>query len=470
MMRTHLIRFALFFLLVVYVRAGDYSRYPVLDAYIKEALQNNLALKQKQFDFRKSMQALREARGMFYPSVGIEARYSRAGGGRTIDFPLGDLMNPVYRTLNDILVGIGQPPRPFPTLENQTIPFLREREHETKIRAVQPVFQPALYYNYKIKSNLQQINENEVAVYTRQLIQDVKKAYFNVLKTEYLVRLMRQTAEVVQENLRVSQKLYENDKATREVVYRAETEKSKIEQSILEAKNQRQIAAFYFNFLLNRPLDKAITLIDDLKLDTYLIPEAEQAWREALKRREELKQLEEAVNAADYSGKIAASSFLPALNLVADFGYQGEEYRFGKEDDFWMVSGILQWNLFRGFQDDARRQQAVMEKKKLETQLQEFRMQIRLQVQKAVNRVITAKKSIRVAEDRVNSARESFKIVNKKYKEGMAAHIEYLDARITMTRAEVNRLIAYYEYLIYQAELERVTAALSLENFKEDAK
>ncbi|HID38816.1 MAG TPA: hypothetical protein EYP36_04805 [Calditrichaeota bacterium] len=87
-------------------------------------------------------------------------------------------MNPVDQTLNEILVGIGQAPRPFPTLDNQSIPFLREREHNTKIRAVQPVFQPALYYNYKIKNNLQQIIAKEVAVYTRQLMQDVKKASF----------------------------------------------------------------------------------------------------------------------------------------------------------------------------------------------------------------------------------------------------------------------------------------------------
>ncbi len=443
--------------------AQEYSHYTVLDAYIKEALQNNLALKQKRFDFRKSMQALREARGMFFPSIGIEARYSRAGGGRTIDFPLGDLMNPVYRTLNDILIGLGQPPRPFPILENQTIPFLREREHDTKIRAVQPIFQPVIYYNYRMKNNLQQINANEIAVYTRQLIQDVKKAYFNILKTEYLVRLLVQTSEVVEENLRISQKLYENDKATREVVYRAQAEKSKIEQNILEAKNQRQIAKFYFNFLLNRQLDSPVTLIEDLNLSGFLIPDVRQAWQKALKQREELKQMEEAIKAADNSGKIAKASFLPALNLVADFGYQGEEYRFGKEDDYWMVSGILQWNLFKGFQDDARRQQAYIEKNKLETQMRQLKLQIRLQVQEALNRVITAKKSITVAEERVTSAQESFKIVEKKYREGMAAHVEFLDARSAMTRAEINRLIAYYEYLIYQAELERVTAALPIE-------
>jgi outer membrane protein TolC len=56
----------------------------VLDAYISEGLENNLALKQKEFSLKKSIKELHEARGKFLPSISIEGRYSRAGGGRTI--------------------------------------------------------------------------------------------------------------------------------------------------------------------------------------------------------------------------------------------------------------------------------------------------------------------------------------------------------------------------------------------------
>jgi len=80
--------------------------------YITEGIKNNLALKQQNFSLKKASESLKEAKGKFLPSISIEARYSRAGGGRIIEFPIGDLMNPVYSTLNSLFEMNGQP-QPF---------------------------------------------------------------------------------------------------------------------------------------------------------------------------------------------------------------------------------------------------------------------------------------------------------------------------------------------------------------------
>ena len=51
-----------------------------------------------------------------------------AAGGRAIDFPIGDLLNPVYSTLN-ALTQTNQ----FPQVENESITFLPHNFQETKI-------------------------------------------------------------------------------------------------------------------------------------------------------------------------------------------------------------------------------------------------------------------------------------------------------------------------------------------------
>ncbi|MBN1561575.1 TolC family protein [candidate division KSB1 bacterium] len=66
------------------------------DRYIQQALDSNLALQQADFSYQKSIAALREARGLFLPGVDIQARYSRADGGRLIEFPVGDMLNYDY--------------------------------------------------------------------------------------------------------------------------------------------------------------------------------------------------------------------------------------------------------------------------------------------------------------------------------------------------------------------------------------
>jgi Cu/Ag efflux pump CusA len=47
--------------------------------------------------------------------------------------------------------------------------------------------------------------------------------------------------------------------------------------------------------------------------------------------------------------------------------------------------------------------------------------------------LLTAEKGIIVAEARLKNAREGFRLVNRKYAEGQASLIEFIDARTTLT-------------------------------------
>lgn len=436
-----------------------FSETNILDTYIKIGLENNLALKQKEFSFQKSMAALGEARGLFLPSISFEARYSRAGGGRLIKIPIGDLMNPLYHTLNDLLEIIGQPAA-FPTdLQNEYVPFLREREHETKIRLVQPVFQPAVFYNYKIKRNLKEVEKASKNIFTRQLVSDIKTAYFNYLKTIQIHELLEKTELLLRENIRVNEKLLENQKVTKAAVFRARAELYELEQAQAEAEKNRMLAGSYFNFLLNRPLDSDIEILTAENFELQALQDLEEAESRALQSRDELFQLENVVAISEGQIGLSKSSFLPNVTFVADYGFQGEKYRFTDEDDYWIASMIMHWNLFKGFQDKNRIQQAKLEKRQRETQLSELKKQICLQVREAYHNVIVARKTISAAGERRRSAQQTFRIIDRRYREGMVSQIEFIDARTTMTEAEINGIVADYDYFIRRAELERVIAS-----------
>jgi len=127
-----------------------------------------------------------------------------------------------------------------------------------------------------------------------------------------------------------------------------------------------------------------------------------------------------------------------------------------------MGSAVLSWNLFEGFQNNARKQQAVLDKKKVDTRYDEVRQQIKLQVKDAYNNLEVSIKKIDTAQQMVKSARETFRIVSKKYKQGMSPLIEYLDAQTTLTNSEINLLVNRYDSMIKLAVFERVTAGLEL--------
>jgi outer membrane protein TolC len=440
--------------IILFFSLGLTAENIVLEKYISTALENNLALKQQDFSYRKSVAALDQARGLFLPAIDINARYSRAEGGRKIEIPVDQFLNPVYQTLNFLLQQ-----NVFPEeIESQSINFLREKEHETKIRAVQPLFNADIYYNYKIKDKLQQLELTAKQAYARQLVADVKIAYYSYLQTLEIVELLERTQELLEENLRVNEKLVDIQKSTRETVYRSLADLSLLEKRQADAEKGRAISQAYFNFLLNFQQDQSIeiTRLDSLPQSGLInLADAEV---EALQNREEIQQVSLGIEAAKNGVKLSRSAFLPQIFAVFDYGYQGEIYRFSDEDNFWMASAILQWNLFNGFQDRKKIEQASLDQRRLETREAELREQIRLEVRDAYYSILVALRNLQSSEDQLRSQKKSFEIFEKRYIQGMALQVEYLDARNNFISSEIDLVVARFEYFITLATFERTIA------------
>jgi len=422
----------------------------ILEAYVRQGLENNLALKQKESNYEKSLAALSEARAMFFPDVSLNARYSVAEGGRMIEFPVGDLLNPVYSTLNMFLAE-----DKFPMIENREFTFLREHEHETKISVVQPLVDPRIYYNQKISQQLSEVQKADAGSFRRQLVAEIKTAYFNWLKTLRIEQLLNATKKLLEENVRVNKSLYKNDKVTIDNVYRSRAELSRLEQQIAESTRARQVAAAYFNFLLNRPLEEEIIeqeLFDSVVV-TLNLPAAHQ---NALENREELEMLESYARANDYLLSLNHSKKIPSIYGAVDYGFQGEEYQFTDEYDYVLASIVLKWELFHGFENKAAISQAKIERDIRKTQIEETKEQIRLQVIRSFYDLQASERSIIAAEQSLASAKKAFEVTDRKYREGQASLIEYIDARTTMTNAEQNLIISRYDHYIRYAEFERV--------------
>jgi outer membrane protein TolC len=424
----------------------------ILNEYVRYGLENNLALQQKQSGYEKSVEALREARAMFYPSLSFNARYTRAEGGRVIDFPVGDLLNPVYMTLNALTSS-----NMFPVLENQTIEFLRPREQETKLRVIQPVVNPSIYYNSKIKKEMTSMGELDVDQYRRELTAEIKKAYYNAATAERVLSMLNDTRKLLLENVRVNRKLIENNKITPDNLYRSETELSKFDQELRNAEKNKNIASAYFNFLLNRSLTDSIMFSDPVVFPTVSAIVAD-AVSSAVENREELKKLENYTSIADLQLKMNKSGKIPEMFVAVDYGFEGTKYRFTSDRDYVMASAVLSWNLFSGFRNEAKIRQSALDREMAERSLEEARRQIELQVINSLNELQTSEKAIEAAEARLKNAREGFRLVSRRYEEGQANLIEFIDARTSLTQAEENIIISKFSYLSAYAEFEKVTA------------
>ncbi|MGC9342784.1 MAG: TolC family protein [Bacteroidales bacterium] len=456
-MKTRSIYLTGLLMIIFTVLQGQEMQETQLDMYIRAGLENNLALKQKESDWKEASLMLKEAKGLFYPDLSLNARYSVADGGRTIDFPVGDLLNPVYSTLN-VLTSSNN----FPSIENEEFPFLRPTEHETKLRLVQPLLNTDIFYNRKIQENNLEIEYGDLKSYKRSLVFEIKQAYYNYIKAIELLHLIENTMPVLEENLRVNQRLYDNDKVTRDVVLRSESEIRKMQENLEAARGSVEVSEAYFNFLLNRELNE--TIVPEISEIPAMPMDVEPYLERAVNSREEIIQLEEFSELAENNLKLNKASRAPELFAVVDYGFQGEKYRFTSDDDFVIASLVFKWDLFKGLQERSKVSKAAIASEKVNYKLQETEKLIRLDVLKTWYDLIASWKKLQASESNSEASSEAFRIIAKKYGQSQASLLEFMDARNNMTRSEQDVIINTYDLLIKYASFEKAAALYEFEN------
>jgi len=429
----------------------------VLADYLAIALDGNLGLQREDISVQQSLAALAEARGRYLPQVSLESRFSRAEGGRTLDLPLGDLINPVYATLNELLIAQGRPPA-FSPIDNSEFAFLREQEQQTYVHLVQPLYAPEIRAGVRARKALAasaQATRDSVA---RALARDVQTAYHSWLRARQGLGIVEASRELLQENLRVNESLYQNGKTTRDQMLRARAELLEVEQQRVRIASTLDVARSYFNFLLNRALDAPIEPAT-VAAGAVTLPALEDLQSRALEQRPELRQLESAGAAALAQVSAANARFKPTIALALESGVQGEEYRFGSEDDYSIASLTFSWNLFNGNQDRARLSQARLTARSIGLQREDVEHRIALEVEQAFGEMRAAFSALGTALARQEAAREAFKIAARKRDAGVISQVEFLDARTTLTNAELNYSVTQFDLLTRRAELEYATGA-----------
>ncbi len=429
---------------------------PVLDAYIQEGLKSNLQLQQEQLNYERSVQNLQLARALFFPQVSANASYGFAEGGRRINIPVGDLLNPVYSTLNS-LTGTNS----FPQISNVNEQFLPNNFHDTKLRVIQPLFSPEIYFNYKAQKELISVQDAQKRAYENELKYAIASAYYQYLESEESFIIYQKTKELLSELLKINQKLVANGKATNDVVFNTSYELDKIEFQLSQAKKNNEVAKSYFNFLLNREL--SLTINKDATVRASLVdqPKLDELTKTALNQRQEVKQLQGVLHAnQQVIGLSKGNAYLPRVNAVGDIGYQGFKYKFDFPQQYWLVQFSLSWDLFKGGEKKVKMQQARLDYQVTENKMTQLKKQIELQVIQNYYDLEATEQSYLAAQGGIRNAEKSFQIIRTKYFEGQALLIEYLDAQNKLTTGRLAETIGAYEVLRSEAALKRTIANL----------
>jgi len=421
----------------------------VLDGYVSEGLKDNLVLQQKDITLQQAQQSLQIARSYFFPSVNLLGDYTSGEGGRSIAIPVGDLLNPVYASLNQLTQG-----DKFPQIENVNQNFFPHNFYDARVRTSLPLVNTDLYVNRSIQSQQVVLKQYEVELYKRQLVLDIKSAYFSYLAAVAAVKIYESGLGLVNKNVEVNESLLRNGKSLPANYLRSKSEAERVKADLNSAENRVVNARKYFNFLLNKPLDREIevsyTFSDATALDTASTDIAS---------REELKMIKTSrdINAA--SIRLNKLNRVPKVNAFLDLGSQASDWKFNDKSKYYLVGVQLSLPLFQGFRNNISIRQNTLEMRKTELNLTRTTEQLQLAADVAKNDLQTTIQNYAAAREQLKSAQSYFNLVEKGYQQGINTLIEFLDARNQLTSSQLQQNLRLFEMLTAEARLERETAS-----------
>lgn len=451
MKRLSLLLSSLFFFV------GNVFSQEIVEQYVDSALTNNIVLQQKNISLKQAEYGLKAAKGLFYPKVNLKADYTTAEGGRAEEIPVGDMFNTTFETLNDLLGS-----DILPHLQNERINFLPHNFYDAKVRVSVPLVNPEMIYNKRIKRNQINLSKDEVDIYKRELIKDVKSAYYEYLQAYEALDIYESSLDLAKEGKRVNEKLLENGKGLPAYILRAESEIESVQSKLIEAEEDAVNAKRYFNFLLNRPLEAEIQekeSLQDSEKEVFQLLEEELN----IESREELHSLEEAVTIQKNVLKLDKSEFYPTLNGFVDLGSQEEDWQFNNQSRYYMIGLQLDIPLFAGTvtrnkmkQTELALEEAELDQENLSKKLQLSGEVSRSELRSAYHNYLSAKKQLK-------AAKSYHRLIQRGYKEGTNSYIETVDARNQLTQAQIGAGVKKYKMLVAKAKLERETAAYNID-------
>lgn len=426
----------------------------LLDRYVHEGLQSNLVIQQRNVTLQQAQQSLLIARSYFLPSVRLLADYISGEGGRSINIPVGDLLNPVYASLNQ-LTGVNG----FPHIENTKQTFFPNNFYDARVRTSLPLLNTDLYINRSIQAQQIGMKQQELDMYKRQLVADIKAAYFSYMMATQAVKIYESARALVRKNVEINESLLKNGKTLPATYLRSKSEEEKVTAELTEAFNKQANARKYFNFLLNKPLDNAIEEVV-MEEEVLLINPANVS----IDNREEVKMVHMAQTVNELVLQMSKLNQVPKINAFIDLGSQAYDWNYNGQSRYYLFGIQFSLPLFEGFRNKRLIFQNKLELQKSELHLLYTRNQLQLAAEIAGNYVAAANQNYLASHEQLKSAQSYFNLIERGYTQGIHSLIEYLDARNQLTSSQLQRNLRWFEMLTALVKLERETAAYSFTN------
>jgi outer membrane protein len=414
-----------------------------LKSYIETALTQNPDVQATRARWKNTDAHVTDAASYLYPRLDYSSKFQQFQGGRIINIP-----------------NVGN----FNTAALAVVPW------DNEFTVSWSIANYATWQGMSISQAYRDASTAEVSAKELSITYQVSEAYYTYAKANELVDVRKNAETLAEENLKEANALFANDKAPKNDVLRADVGVAAAQGDVLSAQNMAMLAKTNFNNLLKRDYDAEISVpsAQDLTSLFLMSPELASNTKDAISpitlpplredeekayaNRPELQQILRTGDALGATKRSAFSDYLPNVSLFASYGWMENTLQFANVNHLLIGGAQLKWNLFSGFNTNARLQETDAAIEELRFNAESAYSGIRLEIENARLEKVNTIERLAIARKQISSAEENYKITKAQYDNGMALLITMLDAETTLANAKANLATTTYDVLIAEAK------------------
>jgi outer membrane protein len=237
----------------------------------------------------------------------------------------------------------------------------------------------------------------------------------------------------------------------------AEAQESRQRMLAIEAMNQRRIVSAELARLVGAGLGEILQPTETLDGSPAQAPE--DRLEDAQARRSERRAIEQRIEAADLQRQALLAATRPTVAITAGADYARPNPRIfpraDRWDESWDAGVAVSWSLWDGGRARAEAAQAAAGITAARQRLAEFDSVLALELRSRLLEIDSGRAAVAAAQDAIRSATEARRVVNERYRAGVATQTEVLDADIALLQAELDRTRALAGVRLAEARLAR---------------
>ena len=454
----------------------DSVLYLNMDRALTIALSESPTIKIADLEVKKTDYSKREVIAGLLPQIDASASYQRAikkqrmfmsGKGFDIAGMMGAYLGPLYEA-----AGI-----PMPESESSSSSSADEgfevgldNTYSMGFSATLPVIAPQLWKSVEISSiNIQ--TKLEAARSSRlSLINEVQKAYYNVLLCQDSYKVLRDQYDNAKLNAETYANQYKQGTASEYDVLRSEVAVRNIEPSLLSTENAVKLSKLQLKVLMGIDAGIEIKIDDSLanyEQDMYNVT---MSINRSLDNNTDLRQLDLQTKMLQKTATLQKFAYIPTLGAQFNYNWismsDGNMFKNFRFNPYSTIAVALNIPIFSGGSRFYKVKQAEANVAQMGFQRENLVRALDMQVEAQLDNISKSVKQIDSNKLGVEQAEKAYKIMQKSFEIGSATFVTLNDAELALTRARLSYSQAIYDFLAGVSDVQKLLGTTDISKYE----